>query len=49
MQSLTVISGAPELQSSAITAVRQWIYEPFLLNGIPTDVETTITVTYSML
>jgi TonB family protein len=48
VQSLTAISGPPELQSSAITAVRQWIYEPYLLNGTPTEVETKVTVTYSM-
>lgn len=43
-----VQSGPAELQRSAIDAVRQWRWEPYLLNGEPTDVETTITVVYSL-
>lgn len=35
------------LAISAIAAVRQWIYKPYLLNGLPTSIETTITVNYS--
>ena len=38
----------PDLVISAIAAVRQWTYTPYLLNGIPTPVSTTITVNYSM-
>jgi TonB family protein len=45
--SLSVISGPPELTQSAVDAVRQWTYKPYLLNGEPTAVETTITVNYS--
>ncbi len=45
---LTVISGAPELTPSALDAVRQWTYEPYLLNGQPTEVDTTITITYTL-
>lgn len=48
IESLTVMSGPPELTASAVDAVRQWIYKPYLLNGEPVDVETTITVTYSL-
>jgi len=44
---LQVISGPPELLTSAIDAVRQWTYKPYLLNGEPTEVDTTITVNYS--
>ena len=47
MQNLTVVSGPPELTASAIEAVRQWVYQPYLLNGEPTEVDTTITVNYS--
>lgn len=35
-----------ELQRSALDAVRQWTYKPFLLNGAPVEVKTTIEVTY---
>lgn len=45
--SLQLISGPPELTKSAWDAVKQWVYKPYLLNGEPTEVDTTITVTYS--
>ena len=48
VQQLDVISGPEELQASAVNAVKQWVYKPFLLNGQPQEVETTITVTYSL-
>jgi TonB family protein len=32
---------------SALDAVKDWKYKPYLLNGNPTEVETTITVNYS--
>jgi TonB family protein len=43
---LNVVSGPAELRTSAIDAIRQWTYRPYLLNGEPTEVETTITVNY---
>ena len=45
---LQVISGPPELQASAIKAVSQWKYKPYLLNGEPTEVDTTITINYNL-
>jgi TonB family protein len=48
VQELVVISGPPELQKSAIEAVKQWVYKPYLLNGDPQEVDTTITVNYSL-
>ncbi len=44
---LQVISGPEMLRASALEAVRNWTYQPYLLNGEPTAVETTITVNYS--
>jgi TonB family protein len=32
---------------SALEAVREWRYKPYLLNGEPTEVETMVTVNYS--
>jgi TonB family protein len=46
IEELTLVSGHPLLAESAIKAVRQWKYKPFLLNGNPVEVETTITVKY---
>ena len=45
---INVQTSPPELQQSAIDAVHQWRWEPFLLNGDPVEVETTITVAYSL-
>jgi len=36
------------LVSSAIAAVKQWRYKPYLLNGNPVEVETTITVIFTL-
>jgi bla regulator protein blaR1 len=45
---ISIQKGPKELQASALDAVRQWRYQPFLLNGDPVQVETTITVTYAL-
>lgn len=45
---LQVASGPKELMKSAVEAVQQWKYKPYLLNGQPTEVTTTITVNYSL-
>lgn len=36
----------PDYDQSALDAVKDWRYKPYLLNGEPTAVETTITVNY---
>ena len=43
---LQVVSGHPLLVEAALRAVRQWRYSPTLLNGLPVEVETTITVSF---
>jgi protein TonB len=45
---LEVVSGHPLLVQSALDAVREWRYKPTLLNGDPVEVDTTITVTFTM-
>jgi protein TonB len=35
-------------EDSAIDAVRRWQYRPYLLNGQPTEVDTTITMNYAL-
>ncbi|MBZ5698225.1 MAG: energy transducer TonB [Acidobacteriia bacterium] len=45
---LQVVSGHPLLVQAALDAVKQWLYKPTLLNGDPVEVDTTITVTFSM-
>ena len=46
VQHLQVVSGHPLLAPAAIEAVKQWRYKPFLLNGQPVEVETTVTVNF---
>jgi protein TonB len=48
IQNLHVISGHPMLVPSAIEAVKQWKYRPYILNGEPVEVETTITVNFTL-
>jgi TonB family protein len=48
IQELELLSGPIELAVSAVTAVRQWKYRPYLLNGDPVSVETQIIVNYKL-
>ena len=48
IENLQLVSGHPMLVPSAIAAVRQWRYKPYLLNGQPVEVETTITVIFAL-
>jgi protein TonB len=45
IERLTLISGPPDVgyTASVMDAVRQWEYKPYLLNGQPVTVDTTIT------
>jgi TonB family protein len=48
VEHLKVVSGPKELQRSALDAVRQWTYKPLLVDGNPVEVETTISVVYTL-
>src|SRR6266480_4373315 len=48
IQNLRLISGHPMLTSAAIEAVKQWRYKPYILNGEPVEVETQITVNFTL-
>lgn len=48
IQNVRVISGPPMLQRAAMDAVRSWRYKPYLLNGEPVEVETTINVVFNL-
>ena len=47
IDNLRVITGHPLLINAAIAAVKQWVYKPTLLNGMPVRVVTTITVNFA--
>lgn len=46
--SLRVVGGTAMLQQAALDAVSQWRYRPYLLDGQPVDVETTINVVFKL-
>ena len=48
IQDLRVLSGHPLLVQAALDAVRQWRYKPFLLSGEPVEVETTVTINFTL-
>ena len=43
---LRVLRGHPLLVNAAMEAVRQWVYEPTLLNGQPVEVSAPIIVNF---
>jgi periplasmic protein TonB len=45
---LEIVSGHPLLVQAALDAVRQWRYQPEVLNGDPVEVDTTITVNFQL-
>jgi protein TonB len=48
IENLVVLAGHPMLVPAAIDAVRQWHYRPYILNNEPVEVETQITVNFSL-
>jgi periplasmic protein TonB len=40
--------GSPLLASAAVNAVKQWRYKPYVLDGSPVEVETTVTVNFNL-
>jgi protein TonB len=48
IQSLQVVAGDPLFIQSALEAVQQWHYKPTYLNGQPVEIDTYITVVYTM-
>jgi periplasmic protein TonB len=48
IENLQVISGHPLLVKSALDAVLQWRYRPYFLNNEPVEVETQVTVNFTL-
>ncbi len=48
IENLRVLTGHPMLLQAALDAVRQWRYRPYILNSEPVEVETQITVNFSL-
>ena len=43
-----MLRGFPLLNDAAVDAVRQWVYTPTLLNGVPVPVVMTVTVIFAL-
>lgn len=48
VKELNLVSGHPLLAPAAIEAVKQWKYKPYLLDGKPVEVETQVSVAFSL-
>ena len=45
---LRAVSGDALLVPSALEAVKKWVYRPYLLNGNAVEVETQVTINYTL-
>ncbi|MFZ0285437.1 MAG: energy transducer TonB [Terriglobales bacterium] len=43
-----LLNGEPVLAQAAMDAVKQWKYKPYLLDGQPMDIQTQITINFSL-
>jgi protein TonB len=48
IEQLSIISGSPMLANAAKDAVARWRYKPYILDGVPVEVETSITVNFQL-
>ncbi|MGB4704580.1 MAG: TonB family protein [Candidatus Saccharicenans sp.] len=48
VQSVRVLRSEPFLDEAAIEAVKQWVYEPMIINGRPRSVTFTVTVVFKL-
>lgn len=48
IENLRVMSGPAMLRQAALDAVKQWRYRPYMLNGQPVEVETTVDVQFTL-
>ena len=48
VQDVQVESGLPILAQAAMEAVKQWRYRPYLLNGVPVEIDSRITINFTL-
>jgi protein TonB len=48
VKDVRVESGLPILVQAAIDAVRQWRYKPYLIDGEPVEVDSRITINFTL-
>jgi protein TonB len=49
VENLQVVSGPAELAPAAIDAVKQWKYRPYMKDGQAVEVETEISVNFTLM
>jgi len=48
LTNLKAVQGDPVLVEAAMDAVKKWKYRPYILNGEPVDVDTTIKIQFHL-
>jgi periplasmic protein TonB len=48
VESLEAVSGPPILYGAAINAVKQWVYKPYVMDGVARRVDTRVTVNFEL-
>ncbi len=48
VKGVKILRSIPLLDQAAMDAVRQWVYEPFLVNGKPREVSITVTLVFAL-
>ncbi len=48
VQDVKIIKSIPLLDQAAVDAVRQWVYEPMVINGRPRGVIFVVRVTFQL-
>ena len=48
VEDVQVVSGLPILAQAAIEAVKQWRYKPYELNGVPVEIDSRITINFTL-
>jgi TonB family protein len=45
---VNVLKGHPLLRKAAAHAVKQWVYEPYIINGMPKPVKFTVNIHFRL-
>ena len=48
VENVRMVSGPPELTTAAVDAVKQWRFRPHIVNGRPTEMRTTVRLTFRL-
>jgi protein TonB len=48
VKNIAVVEGDPELADAAVEAVRQWRYRPYTVDGKPVEMQTRVTIRFTL-